>query len=70
MLEYRPSDYFPLDADEVNFRMQHFRVFDLMRMIESGKLDILQRDDYLRRYLNLMENILLYRLEVLMKRDQ
>lgn len=41
-----------LNADELNFRTQHFRVSELISMIEFKKLDIFENDRILRRYLN------------------
>ncbi len=40
------------DANDVNFRLQHLRVFELVDMIEGEKLDILQKDRNLYKYLN------------------
>lgn len=52
MQDTTPYPSFRLDANDVNFRVQHLRVFELIEKIEEGKLDILEGDRFLQRYLD------------------
>jgi len=36
----------PYDADDVNIRLQHFRVYELVKMINEEALDILDEEDF------------------------
>lgn len=51
MFDY-PQDELYHNADDVNFRMQYFRMSDLVSMIANRKLDLFEDDKQLRNYLN------------------
>lgn len=52
MQDTTPYHSFHLDATDVNFRVQHLRVFELIERIEEDKLDVLKGDRFLQRYLD------------------
>lgn len=52
MQETNPYNSFFLDAGDVNFRVQHIRVFELIEKMKEKKLDILDDDTSLRGYLD------------------
>lgn len=52
MQDTNPYDSSLLNAGDVNFRVQHLRIFELIGKIEEKKLDILEGDASLRRYLD------------------
>lgn len=52
MQDTTPYHSFRLDANDVNFRVQHLRVFELIEKIKEDKLDILEGDRSLQRYLD------------------
>ena len=43
-IKYNPEYDLSHNADDVNFRMQHLRMADLLSMVESGKLDLFEDD--------------------------
>jgi len=43
---YKAKIELPYNPDDVNIRLQHFRVFELVKMIESKTLDILDDEDF------------------------
>ena len=51
-IKYNPEYDLSHNADDVNFRMQHLRMADLLSMVESGKLDLFEDDVELRNSLD------------------
>lgn len=52
IIKYNPEYDLSHSADDVNFRMQHLRIADLLTMIDSGKLDLFEDDEVLRNCLD------------------
>lgn len=54
--EYHPDNDYLYNADDVNFRMQHLRMADLIAMVDSYKLDLFENDEELSNCLNAWNN--------------